>query len=91
MQKSVHPEADTESEKKIIKGLYRTLVMLSSHQRHFDGALKWRAKRHQSVTKLDESGRIVIDRGEAWSKAGHSERAPNFFKLFKNFGGSVTN
>ena len=28
VQKSVHPEpkADTESEKKIIKGLYRTLV-----------------------------------------------------------------
>ena len=28
-------------------------VMLSSHQRRFDGALKRRAKRHQSVTKLD--------------------------------------
>ena len=27
--------------------------MLSSHQRRFDGALKRRAKRHQSVTKLD--------------------------------------
>ena len=29
------------------------LLMLSSHQRRFDGALKRRAKRHQSVTKLD--------------------------------------
>ena len=50
MQKSVHPEpkADTESEKKIIKGLYRTLVMLSSHQRCFDGALKWREKRNKA-------------------------------------------
>ena len=28
-------------------------LMLSSHQRRFDGALKRRAKRHQSVTKLD--------------------------------------
>ena len=28
-------------------------IMLSSHQRRFDGALKRRAKRHQSVTKLD--------------------------------------
>ena len=28
-------------------------LMLSSHQRCFDGALKRRAKRHQSVIKLD--------------------------------------
>ena len=28
-------------------------LMLSSHQRRFDSALKRRAKRHQSVTKLD--------------------------------------
>ena len=28
-------------------------VIPSSHQRRFDGALKRRAKRHQSVTKLD--------------------------------------
>ena len=65
--------------------------MLSSHQRRFDGALKRRAKRHQSVTKLDLSGRVVIHRGKAWSKAGHSARAPNFFELFKNSGRSVTN
>ena len=30
-----------------------TSLMLSLHQRRFDGALKRRAKRHQSVTKLD--------------------------------------
>ena len=65
-------------------------LMLSSHQRRFNGALKRRAKRHQSVTKLDLSGRVVIDRGKSWSKAGHSARAPNFFELFKNFGRSVT-
>ena len=29
------------------------MVTPSSHQRRFDGALKRRAKRHQSVTKLD--------------------------------------
>ena len=66
-------------------------MKLSSHQRRFDGALKQRAKRPQSVTKLDYGVRVVIDRGKALSKAGHSARAPTFFKLFKNFGRSVTN
>ena len=69
----------------------KTTVMLSSHQRRFDGALKRRAKRHQSVAKLDLSSRVVIDHGKAWSKGGHSARAPNFFELLKNFGRSVTN
>ena len=31
----------------------KLVLMLSSHQRRFDGALKRRAKRHQSVKKLD--------------------------------------
>ena len=65
--------------------------MLSSHQQRFDGALKRCAKQYQSVTKIDLSGRVVIDRGKAWSKVGHLARAPIFFKLFKNFGRSVTN
>ena len=56
--------------------------MLSSHQRRFDGALK----RRQSVTKLDLSGKVVIDRGKAWSKAGHSARAPNFLNCLKILG-----
>ena len=60
--------------------------MLSSHQRRFGVALKRRAMRHQSVTKLDLSGRVVIVRGKAWGKAGHSARAPNCFELFKNLG-----
>ena len=58
--------------------IFCIILMLSSHQRRFDGALKRCAKRHQSVTKLALSGRVVIDRGKAWSKAGHSARAPFF-------------
>ena len=34
-------------------GVFTECLMLSSHQRRFDGALKRRAKRHQSVTMLD--------------------------------------
>ena len=37
----------------LLSSLFCLFVMLSSHQRRFDGALKRRAKRHQSVTKLD--------------------------------------
>ena len=58
--------------------------MLSSHRRRIDGALNRRAKRRQSV-------KTVIEREKALSNSGHSARAPNLFKLFKNLRRSVTN
>ena len=50
----VSPTAEEERISLIKPNVHLTyLLMLSSHQRRFDGALKRRAKRHQSVTKLD--------------------------------------
>ena len=46
--REIKPNNKTKEE--IVEGFS---LMLSSHQRRFDGALKRRAKRHQSVTKLD--------------------------------------
>ena len=63
----------------------------SSHRCQIDGELNRRAKRRQRVTKLNESGKTVIEREKALSNSGHSARAPKNFKLFKNLRRSVTN
>ena len=63
----------------------------SSHRRRIDGELNWRAKRRQSITKLNENVKTVIEREKALGNWGHSARAPKNFKLFENLRRSVTN
>ena len=67
------------------------LLIPSLHRRRIDGELNRRAKRRQSVTKLNESVKTVIDREKALSNSGHWARAPKNFKLFKNLRQSVKN
>ena len=67
------------------------LLIPSSHRRRIDGELNHQAKRQQSVTKLNESVKTVIEHEKALSNSEHSARAPTNFKLFKNLRRSVTN
>ena len=66
-------------------------VIPSSHRCRIDGELNRQAKRRQSVIKLNESVKTVIERENALSNSGHSARAPKNLKLFKNLRRSVTN
>ena len=63
----------------------------SSDRRRIDGELNRQAKRWQSVTKLNESLKTVIEREKALSNSEHSARAAKNVKLFKNLRRSVTN
>ena len=62
--------------KKLILPSGFMLLIPSSHQRRIDGELNRQAKRRQSVTKLNESVKTIIEHEKALSNSGHSARVP---------------
>ena len=74
-----------------LKKHQRSSLIPSSHRCRIDGELNQRAKRWQSVTKVNECVKTIIEREKALSNSAHSARAPKNFKLFKNLRRSVTN